>query len=169
MPKIVRFYAAGDADTAALTFYENSDQFATGGGWIDDPDGVKANFGFSAHYLKNGQAKGHLVYVYRGVYNGETADFIIRSNAINALAFAGAEYPVPATLQGKCTIQVNRSSDGVSLYSEGNATFQATVVDGGENGGAGDTFSLRVYTKQGVVYKNVSETALQGGNVVVHQ
>lgn len=164
-----QWYAAGNAETAALTFYEKTGQFATGGGWIDDPDGGKANFGFSAHYLKKGQAKGHLVYVYHGVYNGETADFVIRSNAINALAFASTEYPVPATLQGKCTIQVNRSSDGVSLYSEGNATFQATVVDGGENGGGEDTFSLRVYTKQGVVYKNVPETALQGGNVVVHQ
>jgi hypothetical protein len=85
------------------------------------------------------------------------------------LAFAGAEFPVPATLQGKCTIQINRSSDGVSLYSEGNATFQATVVDSGENSGSGDTFSLIVYDKKGVVYKSVPETSLQGGNVVVHQ
>jgi beta-glucosidase-like glycosyl hydrolase len=164
-----QWYAAGNAEQAVLTFYENSGQFATGGGWINDPAGVKGNFGFNARYLKNNQAKGNLVYTYRGVYNGEMADFVIRSNVINALAFAGAEFPVPATLQGKCTIQINRSSDGVSLYSEGNATFQATVVDSGENSGSGDTFSLIVYDKKGVVYKSVPETSLQGGNVVVHQ
>jgi beta-glucosidase-like glycosyl hydrolase len=164
-----QWYTADNAEPAVLTFYENSGQFATGGGWIYDPDGGQANLGFNARYLKKGQPQGHMVYVYRGIYNGELADFIIRSNSLNALAFMGTEYPMPATLQGKCTIQINRSSDGTLLYSEGNATFQATVADSGENTGKGDTFSLIVYNKNGVAYKSVPTTPLQDGNVVVHQ
>ncbi len=162
------WYAAGNAE-AVLTFYQASGQFASGGGWITDPDGGKGNFGFNARYLPNGRTQGNMVYIYRGLYAGEPADFKIKSNAVNALAFDGAEFPVTAILQGKGTIQVNRSSDGAELYSEGNATFQATVVDSGETTGSGDAFSLVVYDRNGVVYKSVPATPLQGGNVVIHQ
>ena len=165
-----QWYTADNAEVAAVTFYENTGQFATGGGWIDDPGGSKGNFGFNARYNKKGQPQGHMVYVYRGSYNGVPADFIIRSNALNALAFGGKTYPIPATLQGKCTIQINRSSDGALLYSDGNAAFQATATDSGQSSGIGsDSFSLTVYDKNGVVYKSVPVTLLQGGNVVVHQ
>ena len=163
------WYTAENAETAALTFYQNSGQFATGGGWVNDPNGSKGNFGFNARANKKGQPQGQMVYVYRGSYNGVPADFVIRSNALNALAFLGKTYPIPATLQGKATIQINRSSDGTLLYSEGNATFQATVVDSGANSGIGsDSFALVVYDKNGVVYKNVPTALLQGGNVVIH-
>ena len=88
----------------------------------------------------------------------------------HGLAFGSKTYPIAATLQGNCTIQINRSSDGALLYSEGNATFQATAVDSGMNSGIGsDSFALVVYEKNGVVYKNVPTAPLQGGNVVVHQ
>jgi hypothetical protein len=162
------WYTADSAE-AVLTFYEASGQFATGAGWIEDPDGGKGNLGFNARYLKKGQPQGHMVYVYRGLYNDVPADFIIRSNALNALAFDGTEFPISAILQGKCTIQINRSSDGAELYSEGNAAFQATVIDSGENSGSGDSFSLVVYNKDGVSYKSVPTTPLQGGNVVIHR
>lgn len=165
-----QWYTADDAEAAALTFYENTGQFATGGGWVNDPAGGKGNFGFNARYNKKGQPQGQLVYVYRGLYNGVPADFVIRSNALNALAFGGKTFPIPATLQGKATIQINRSSDGALLYTEGNATFQATVIDSGATSGVGsDSFALVVYNKNGVVYKSVPTTLLRGGNVVIHQ
>ena len=164
------WYTADNAEAALLTFYENTGQFATGGGWVNDPGSSKGNFGFNARANKKGQPQGHMVYVYRGQYNAVSADFIIRSNALNALAFLGNTFPISTTLQGKATIQINRSSDGALLYSEGNATFQATVVDSGANSGIGsDSFALTVYDKNGVVYKSVPTTLLQGGNVVVHQ
>lgn len=163
------WYTADNAETALLVFYENSGQFATGGGWVDDPGGSKGNFGFTARYLKKGQVQGHAAYVYRGVYQGEQADFIIKSNALNGLAFGGVSYPIPVTLQGKCTLQINRSSDGSLLYSEGNATFQVMVVDSGDNSAGGDTFSIVVYDRNGVTYKEVPTSPLGGGNVVIHQ
>lgn len=163
------WYVADNAEAAAIVFYEPTGQFATGGGWIDDPGGGKGNSGFNARYNKKGNPQGHMVYVYRGLYSGVPADFVIKSNALNALMFAGTEYPISAILQGKCTIQINRSSDGALLFSEGNATFQATVVDSGENSGSGDAFSLVVYDKNGVVYKSVPTAPLQGGNIVIHQ
>ena len=111
-----------------------------------------------------------MVYIYRGTYNGMPADYVIRSNALNGLAFGSKAYPIAATLQGKATIQINRSSDGALLYSEGNATFQATVTDSGQSSGVGsDSFALTVYDKNGVRYKSVPTALLQGGNVVVHQ
>ena len=151
-----------------LTFYEPSGQFATGGGWLADPAGGKGNFGLTARYLKKGQVQGNLVYIYRGVYNGEAAVFKIKSNALNALAFGGTVYPISARLQGKATIQINRASDGAQLFSQGNATFLATVVDSNTNPNTADTFALVIYDSKGVLFKSVPETLLQGGNVIAH-
>ena len=159
-----QWYTASNAESA-LTFYEPSGQFATGGGWIADPDGSKGNFGFHARYLKNDKAKGGLVYVFRGIYQDEPADFVIKSNAVDALAFSGNTFPIQATLQGKCTIQINRASDGTLLFSDGNATFQASVID---TDGEGDAFSMIVYYKSGIRYKDIPMTQLGGGNVVIH-
>jgi len=161
------WYVAEDTD-AVLTIYEPSGQFVTAGGWVVDPSGSKGNFGMNGKYLKNGRVQGNLVYIFRGDYNGEPAEFKVKSNALNALAFGGAEFPVTTSLQGKATLTITRASDGVELFSEGNATFLATVMDSGTNGDAGDTFALVVYDKRGVEFKNVPETLLQGGNVVAH-
>jgi len=72
-----------------VDFYVNSGQFATGGGWVNDPSGSHGNFGFNARYNSTGSPKGQMVYVYRTLYNGVLADFIIKSNALNALQFSG--------------------------------------------------------------------------------
>jgi hypothetical protein len=163
------FYAAPNAQAAGLDFYVNSGQFATGGGWVSDPTGSRGNFGFNARYNSSGLPKGQLVYVYRALYNGVLADFIIKSNALTALHFTGTTYPISSTLQGKASVQVNRASDGLSLFSAGNYTFSTTVTDSGQNGDAGKQFSLTVYANNGVPYHTVpSATPLQGGNVVVH-
>ena len=160
-----QWYLADSADTI-LTFYEPSGQFVTGGGWVADPAGSKGNFGFTAKYLKNGRVQGNLVYTYGDEYNGEAVEYKIKSSAVNALALDGNSFPVSASLQGKATLKIVRASDGVTLYSDGNATFLATVVDGDAN--AADTFALVVYDKRGVEIKNVPATQLGGGNVLAH-
>jgi len=163
------FYAAPNAEAAGLDFYVNSGQFATGGGWVNDPTGSHGNFGFNARYNSNGSPKGQMVYVYRSSYNGIVADFIIKSNALNALQFSGTTYPISSTLQGKANVQINRASDGYSLFSAGSYTFSAKVTDSGQNGTSDKQFSLTVYDTRGFPYHSVhAGTPLQGGNVVVH-
>jgi hypothetical protein len=163
------FYTALNAEPAGVNFYVNSGQFATGGGWVNDPTGSRGNFGFNARYNSTASPKGQMVYVYRSTYNGVLADFIIKSNALNALQFSGTSYPISATLQGKVNVQINRASDGFSLFSGGNYTFSATVTDSGQSGTTGKQFSLIVYDSSGVPNHAVpAGTPLQGGNVVVH-
>jgi hypothetical protein len=164
-----QWYQAPTAEAAGIDFYVNSGKFATGGGWVNDPNGSKGNYGFNARYNNSGKPQGQFVYVYRGTYNGVAADFIIKSNAITALAFVGSNYPITSTLQGKASIQINRASDGAQLSIDGNATFTATVLDSGQSSGIGaDSLALIVYDKNGVTYKNVAATLLGGGNVVIH-
>ena len=116
-----------------------------------------------------------MVYVFRGLYNGVAANYVIKSNSLTALSFTptivnGIEtYPMKATLQGKCTLQINRASDGASLSSEGNATFISTVTDSGQSSGIGvDDYALNVTRSDGTQYKFVPQTLLKGGNVVIH-
>ena len=163
------FYVAPNAQAVGVDFYLNSGQFATGGGWVIDPTGSHGNFGFNARYNSAGSPKGQMVYVYRSTYNGVLADFIIKSNALTALQFSGTTFPISSTLQGKANVQVNRASDGYSLFSAGNSMFSATVTDSSQNGTSGKQFSLIVYDSSGVPYHSVpAGTPLQGGNVVVH-
>ncbi len=163
------YYTAADAQVVGLDFYVNSGQFATGGGWVSDPSGTHGNFAFNARYNSTGSPKGQMVYVYRATYNGVMADFIIKSNALSALQFSGTAYPISSTLQGKANVQVNRAADGYTLFSAGNYTFSATVIDSGQTGTTGKQFSLAVYDSSGVPYHSIpAGTPLQGGNVVVH-
>jgi hypothetical protein len=155
--------------TQAVTFYTASGQFVAGGGWVADPQGGgngHGNFGFNARTQKNGNAQGQLVYVWRGTYGGVAADYQVKSNSLGALAFSGASYPITATLQGKCSIQVTSQSDGASLYSDGGCTFSGSVTDVDKLAGP-DSFGLTVYDKNGVLYHRVDARPLQGGNAKV--
>ena len=176
------WYTAPDAQTAALTFYKNTGQFVTGGGWIVDPNTNRGNFGFNARYNKNGQPQGQMVYVYRDLYTGPCstsptgecvgvqATYVVKSNSLTALGFTGTTYPIRANLAGKATITVSRASDGALMWSEGNATFDATVTDSGNSSGIGtDNYSLTVTRNGGSApFKYVPRTTLSGGNVVIH-
>ena len=166
-----QWYVTDNAAPGGITFYDDVGQFITGGGWINDPNGRKGNFGFNARYNKKGKPQGQMVYVYRGMYDGVQADFIIKSNALDSLSFSGADtYPISGTLQGKCNLQINRASDGMQLFGEGNATFVAEATDSGKSSGIGfDLFELNVWDKDGNLYKSVPDTLLGGGNVVIHK
>jgi uncharacterized repeat protein (TIGR01451 family) len=178
IPKVVasgggtnQFYSVPNGDAAGFAFYTPTGQYATGGGWVPDASSSngKGNFGFNARYNNSNKPQGQMVYVWRGTYNGVAADFVIKSNSLTALSFSGTTFPISATLQGKATIQVNRASDGMQLYSDGNATFTATASDSGKSSGIGsDSFALTVYDKTPVLYKSVPTTLLGGGNVVEH-
>jgi hypothetical protein len=164
-----QWYTAPDAQAAGITLFVNSGKATTGGGWIVDPNRGKGNFGFNARpsTTTGGSPSGQLVYVYRDVYNGAPADFVIKSKALTTLSFSSGSYPATTTLQGTCTIQINRASDGAQLSSDGNGTFTAQVTDSGQSSGIGsDKFSLTVNTN-GALYKSVPATYLQGGNIVV--
>jgi hypothetical protein len=153
-------------ETSTVAFYVNSGQFGTGGGWVLDPTGPKGHLSFNARYNKRGSPQGKQNYIWRGTYNGVGADFIIKSTALDALRFTpGTTYPLSATLEGKATLQINRASDGLMLWSEGNATFSATATDAGTSGT--DAFALRVIDKNGVPFKSFEARPLQGGNLVV--
>jgi hypothetical protein len=188
------WYTANNAQSAVVTFYNDTGQFVTGGGWISDVDpnnggNGHGNFGFNARFNKSGAPQGQMVYVYRGLYNGVLSDFRIKSNSLTSLGFAcwnaalappaygacpvgNATFPAKATLEGKSTIQINRASDGSVLFSDGNSTFSATVTDSGQSSGIGvDAYQLRVYDKNGVLYKQIgipTPELLKGGNVVIH-
>jgi Galactose oxidase, central domain len=166
------FYEADPAQPVGLAFYNNTGQFVTAGGWIYDSNPSHGNFGLNARNNKNGQAQGQMVYVYRGLYNGVPANYIIKSNSLTNFGIAsgaGGTYPMAATLQGKCNLEINRASDGAVLFSEGNATFSATVIDTNQNSGSGsESYAVTVYNKDAVLYKSVAQSLLQGGNVVVH-
>jgi len=164
-----QFYIAPNAPTAGVDFYVNSGQFATGGGWINDPTGSHGNFAFNGRYNSSGSPKGQISYMYQAPYNGVAANFVIQSNALSALQFTGTKDPISSTLQGKASVQIKRASDGVLLFSAGNYAFSATVTDSGLNGQSGKQFSLTVYGSNGVMFHVVpAATPLQGGNVVVH-
>ncbi len=164
-----QYYTAPDAQSAAVSFYQNSGKFATGGGWIKDPNGLSGSFSFISRYDSKGNPMGQLVYVYRGAFNGIPAVYIIRSTQLTALQITGTKYPLTATLQGKCTIQVIRTFGGAGLYSDFAATFKAVVVDTNKSSGANsDSFALTVWNKNGAAYKTVPAKLLSAGNVVIH-
>ena len=187
------WYAADPSEAGVITFYLNTGQFVSGGGWVPDA-GKRGNFGFNARFNKSGTPQGQLVYVYRGTFtgtcpvvNGKTTtyvacsdvpvNYVIKSNSITALGFTplgttstgASTWPYKARMQGKATIQINRVSDGAKLWSEGNATFDSTVKDSGQSSGLGsDEFSLTVTRSTGGQYKDVAPSLLKGGNVVIH-
>jgi hypothetical protein len=169
-----QYYTAPNAENAVINFYNNTGQFVTGGGWITDPDnGRHGNFGFNARYNKNGQAQGQFVYVWRSTYQGVAADYIIKSNSLTALGFTQTAsssngYPMTSTLQGKCTVQINRASDGLQLASQGNATFIATATDSGlPSSNAGDALTLTLNGST-LATKSFNNLPLNGGNEVIH-
>src|SRR5215212_10047095 len=190
-PAVNAWYQA-EPDDATLTFYSNTGKFVTGGGWVVDPTAGSpnrhGNFGFNARTNKNGLPQGQLVYVYRGLYTGPCTigktittctdvpvTYVIKSNSITALGFLNLgtpqyPWPIQSRMQGKANIQINRSSDGALLWSEGNANFDSTITDSGQSSGVGsDDFKLTVIRNgQSEPYKFVDTIKLSGGNVVIH-
>ncbi len=166
-----KYYTAANAQSAGLDFYQNSGKFATGGGGIKDPNGARGNFGFNARYSKSGKPQGQMVYIYRGMYNGVTADFIIKSNALSD--GTAIRWNEPIRSAPRCRANAPSRSMMPTLVQAFSAMARPPSrplsIDTNKSSGIGfDSFSLTVWNKNGVVYKLVPTTLLSSGNVVIH-
>jgi len=140
-------YYQGAAD-AVLTVFDPSLGFVTGGAVLRH-NGVRADAGFMAKYLKNGQLKGSLLYI----EHRPTGDVVLKSNAMGSMAIVNST----AYILGKATL------NGV-----GNHSFRAAAVDNGEPG-TNDQFGLEVKNPSGTVISDLtfSPVTLTAGNIVV--
>ncbi|RDE16934.1 MAG: hypothetical protein C4K47_00630 [Candidatus Thorarchaeota archaeon] len=156
------YYQGPSSDFVNIVVYEPTGDFATGGGWIWDSSGQKANFGFNVKYKSNGLPKGQAIYVYRvGDWQ-----FIVKSTAWIGMAIVDNH----SFFEAKCVVQQYNSVTGELLWSEGNYNLRIDVWDNAEEG-LGDVFQIRVYDKNGVLWHEAGFGPygfLQGGNIVIH-
>lgn len=138
--------------------YDPSAGFATGGGWIDSPEGAyipdasltgKVNFGFVAKYKKGantptGQTEFHF----------QTADLNFHSDSYAWLVVTGRNY---AKFKGVGTI------NGMGDYK--------FMIWAGDNDP--DTFRIKIWEEDSlgietVYYDNGFDQAIEGGSIVIH-
>jgi hypothetical protein len=131
-----------------LVVYDPSLGFVAGGGSIIH-NGFKANVGVNIKYLKNGNAKGSLLYI----EHRPTGPVKVKSTAMGDMAIVENE----ALPTGKATVN-----------GSGNHSFIARIIDNGEPGFA-DRFGLRVTSPGGVVLVDLTFDPIQlsGGNFSV--
>lgn len=158
------WYRANRSQPAGLVAYKVVSPEAVGSGWIDDPSGGKGNFAFSTK-ISNSAPSGKFFYGYRGLYNGELADFLIQSTSITSLSVSGTTFPRTGNLAGKGSVQVQRVIDGVVLYNSSNMTFTAVVTDAGAN--LLDSFSIVILVNN-APYKNIPTIPVKGGDIIVN-
>jgi hypothetical protein len=142
----------GATDTL-LAVYDPSLGFTTGGGTVVH-NGVRANFGFTAKYLKSGRIQGNLLYI----EHRPGGDVVLKSNAMESLSIlANSATSATGILLGKATL------DGV-----GNYTFQAVVTDNGEPG-TSDAFGLQVKDASGALVADITfnPITVESGNIQV--
>lgn len=160
------YYRGPTSDPTALTVYEPTGEFVTGGGWIweNETTRSKGNFGFNAKYTKSGKPKGHSIYVYReGEWN-----YIVKSNAWIGLAINSEENH--AYFEAKCVVQKYNPETEELVWDEGNYKFRVDVWDNDGDGGV-DVYQIRVLDKNGVPFHEAGFDPLgelQGGNIVIH-
>jgi CubicO group peptidase (beta-lactamase class C family) len=152
-------------DSQAFEFaviYDPGGGFATGGGWIDSPEGAyapdltlvgKANFGFVSKYKK-----GANVPTGNTEFQFTVADLNFKSTSYDWLVIAGSK----AKFKGDGTIN-----------GDGNYGFMLSAIDGDD-----DTFRIKIWDNGDVVvYDNQMEdaedadatTTLGGGSIVIHK
>lgn len=133
--------------------------FVTGGGWIWSPAGAyksdltlegKTTFGFVSKYKK-----GANVPTGQTEFQFKVAGLNFRSTSYDWLVVAGTK----AQFKGTGTI------NGVGNYG-----FMLTAIDG-ETKDNPDKFRIKIWDKStdDVIYDNVSETELGGGNIIIHK
>jgi len=163
------YYTAPTGSVTGIAVYQNTGQFATGGGWITDntPGGTgHGALSFNARYNKSGGAKGQMAYIWQGLFNGQLANFTITSNAITSLTFTGTSPSFTATLQGKGAESIASVASGQQLYSQGNLTFIATVRDGDyglSQNISSDAFALSVFNSSNQALKQVNWLSMAEG------
>jgi hypothetical protein len=150
----------GNSDVSVYQFvvvYDPFGGFVTGSGWIDSPPGAytpdpsvggKLAFDLVARYRRDGMVpEGSLVLSFNDI------DVNFQSTGLDWLVITGGNY---VRLKGTGTI------NGSGAYK-----FMIWATDGDP-----DTIHIRIWQQVGsvevVVYDNLVEQALGGGNIVVH-
>ena len=158
------YYQGPDSDFVVLVIYKPSGDFVTGGGWIEDTEGYKGNFGFNVKYRKNGLPRGKAIYVYR---EGDFV-FIVKSNAWIGMAIDHENNH--SFFEAKCNVKQINSTTGEIVWEKGNYKLRIDVWDHSKNG-KNDVFQIRVYDQNGLIYHEAGfepNGVLQGGNIVIH-
>jgi hypothetical protein len=157
------WYKSDRSQPGGLVAYVLSSPQAAGAGSVDDPGGGKGNFGYFAK-MSGSTPSGKLFYGYRGLYNGQLADFLIQSTSITSLTTSGTALPRTGNFSGKGSLQILSVTDGSVLYSSTSMTFTAVVVD---TGTANDSFSLTIKINN-TPYKTIPVLPLKAGDEIVN-
>jgi hypothetical protein len=157
-------YYTGGPVTGVTTIYDPSLGFTTGGGTVVNPNtGYRANFGFTAKYLKSGQTQGNVLYI----EHRPSGDVMLKSNAMGSMTLVNTSSTPPsiAYIQGKATYQTT-----------GNYSFLVTAIDNGNPGSKNDQFGLQVKDPSGAFVSDLTfpatgstatAPAITNGNIVV--
>jgi hypothetical protein len=170
----------------ALTVYDPTLGFTTGGGWYTMPDDTtsdptdiaRVNFGFNAKVLKSGQTQGALL----TIVHTANGNYEIKSNAMNAglaIALVSGRTYYSATFTGKATYAVPPKDAPLWCGDRkcGGYAFTAYVEDQKEPGMGYDRFWIEVKDPTGVPIQRISLPRLAadyakvilGGNIQVPQ
>ena len=150
-------YYTGSGTTAFLV-YDPSAGFASGGGWIINPNtGYRANYGVNVKYLKNGNAQGSILYI----EHRPDGDYKFKSTSLNS---SGGFAIVPITGGAEAQI-AGKGNFGLNGVFTGNYSFIARVIDKG-NPGTNDQFGLKLIAPNGQVMNEFTfnPVTLGGGN-----
>jgi hypothetical protein len=96
----------------------------------------------------------------------EPSRLLVKSNSFAGLTTDGQTEPTTAVLSGKAVLRCLAMDDGATLWESGNATWRATVLDGGKR--AADAFGVRVTDNDGRVLLDLEPVVLRGGSIVAH-
>lgn len=183
---------SAELDNGVFTVVDPSTGAIGGGGWINDPEGGRGNFGFTSKFLKSGQSQGNNIYIQRKVMDlgamgivgapsgARPYNVVFKSNAMSAMTTSATTTPKTGSFSGKTSIKaVDRTTGAMyNLSPTVNQSFQVDVTDndGASAGTSPDMYAFRVWTSTGN-YKvvgtysaggaNTSQVPLQGGNVQV--
>jgi hypothetical protein len=142
--------------TTAFTVFDPSAGFASGGGWIINPNtGYRANYGVNVKYLKNGNAQGSILYI----DHRPNGDYKVKSTSLNS---NGGFAIVPITGGSEAQI-AGKANYGLNDVFTGNYSFIARVIDKGTTG-TNDQFGLRLIAPNGQTEFFFNPQPLGGGN-----
>ena len=143
-----------DGSTQMIVVYDPDGGFVTGGGWFTSEPGAytvdpamsgKATFGFVSKYKK-----GATVPTGNTQFQFKAGDLDFHSSDYDWLVVTGSSY---ARFKGTGTIN-------------GEGAYKFMIWAGDDNP---DTFRIKIYDEDGVVYDNGRDQAIGGGSVVIHQ
>jgi hypothetical protein len=183
---------SAELDNGVFTVVDPTAGAIGGGGWVNDPEGGRGNFGFTSKFLKSGQAQGNNIYIQRKVMDlaamgivgapsgARPYNVIFKSNSMAAMTTSATTMPKTGSFSGKTSIKAVDRTTGTmyNLSPTVNQSFQVDVTDNDDAAAATipDTYALRVWTTTGN-YKvigtysaggaNTAQVPLQGGNVQV--